>query len=39
MTAHSAIKGIPRKPMRLQLRGDRKKVKPVKINKRRAKKW
>lgn len=35
MTAHNTIKGIPRKPMRLQLRGERRKIKPAKVNKRR----
>lgn len=33
MTPHT--KGIPRKPMRMQLRGEGKKLKPIKTNQRR----
>ena len=37
MAPAKADKGIPRKGMRIQLRGERKKIKRVKINKRRVK--
>lgn len=32
MTAYKASKGIPRKPMRMQLRGEHRKIKPVKAS-------
>ena len=35
MTAYKPAKGIPRKGMREQLRGERRKLKPTKVNKRK----
>lgn len=32
MTAYKPMKGIPKKPMRMQLRGERRKMKSAKIN-------
>ena len=39
MRAYKPAKGIIQKPMRLQLRGEKRKLKPVKINKSKANKY